>query len=100
MYTIQTTGTAQGLLACLSTLTFRLDNADYRQFQTETCKSFPRIQPSVVGLCVVTRAKTTNKLSLKLGTKRKGHNESEGVIRCAEGCDKCGNGQTVSTRSL
>ena len=29
MYTIQTTGTAQGLLARSSTLTIRLDNADY-----------------------------------------------------------------------
>ena len=43
-YTIQTTGTAQGLLAQLSSLTFRLDNADYGQFpccQTATCKPFP-----------------------------------------------------------
>jgi len=30
--TIQTSATAQGLLAHLSTLTFRLDNADYGNF--------------------------------------------------------------------
>ena len=32
MYTIQATGTVQGLLARLSPLTFRSDNADYGQF--------------------------------------------------------------------
>ena len=32
MYTNQTTGTAHGLLAPLSILTFRLDKADYGQF--------------------------------------------------------------------
>ena len=45
MRTIQITGTAQGLQARLSSLTFRLDNADYGQFpccQTGTCKLFPR----------------------------------------------------------
>ena len=45
MYTIQTTGTTQGLLAGVSTLTFRLHNADNGQFprcQTGTYKLFPR----------------------------------------------------------
>ena len=44
MYTIQTTSTAEGLLACLSSLTFRIHNTGSGQFpccQTGTCKLFP-----------------------------------------------------------